>query len=160
MNLGVTEAQRRYSSPNSASMSFSSFSLTYMTVRIGNITMVGKVGYCRRNPKIMNINAAYRGRAQGPEANADRGVVGDRAVLDAVERPGCWPLTFGNVATSVSARVEFEPVLEAPPSATFDIGLDADRTMIRSARNRQQDDPERTGFPPRTERYCHCSGRE
>jgi hypothetical protein len=36
--------------------------------------------------------------------------------------------------------------------ATFTLGFDADRTMIRSARNQQQDDPERTGFPARTER--------
>jgi hypothetical protein len=39
-------------------------------------------------------------------------------------------------------------------------GSDADRTMIRSARNQQQDDPESTGIPARTERYCHRSGRE
>src|ERR1700759_5478913 len=36
----------------------------------------------------------------------------------------------------------------------------ADRTMIRSARKQQQDEPQRTGFPAPTERYCHRSGRE
>ena len=85
------------------------------------------------------------------------------------KRPGSWPLTAGNGGTSASSRnpwretsrcVEFEPISEPTSVGDLDIGRDADRTMIRPASNQQQDDPERTGFPPRTERYCHRSGRK
>jgi hypothetical protein len=54
--------------------------------------------------------------------------------------------------------VEFEPAspvarlepAKQPPRA-LKATAHADRTMIRSARNQQQDDPERTGIPARTE---------